>query len=500
MNKITICLLFFFSFSLSAQDSFDSELSQEQMVKDLELFREIREIANSGLYKYRTKNQIDSIYNWAYSQIIQSSSLGDFYNIVCTITDFEGSLHNNTGLPDKVIESILNESWGYFPFMISDVEDYWVCNNDSLDIPVGSRIIEINGKKMEEIIQELGIYWTTDGYNTTGKKIGFKESFPFYYRLFYGQKESFDILYQEPDGATQQLNLQSISNKQYKENRSKMHSMPSDYLYFWNYLEMTEKKELYQLSAINPNTVLLKINSFYIGRNEDDPIHKKYMAFLDSTFSELKANGVENLIVDVRYNGGGTGPNDVETGSFLIDKPLKEVQQAWTSCRKLPKTKHLNIKWYQKPFANIVVKKVVKKNLSEGEDGNFYYDKPKTISPKENAFTGTLYLLVGPETASAASLFAAMVAGNTDAIVVGEETSGGYYGHNGIFPVSYVLPHSKIEFDFSLVNIDQNVPVTENQPAGSGIMPDYEVTTSLSDFLNNEDTTMKFVLGLIDEQ
>jgi hypothetical protein len=65
MKKTIITFLYLiFSIGISAQ-SIDESFSQKKMKKDLEVFKEIRIKANSGLYKYRTKKQIDSIYNWA---------------------------------------------------------------------------------------------------------------------------------------------------------------------------------------------------------------------------------------------------------------------------------------------------------------------------------------------------------------------------------------------------------------------------------------------------
>ncbi|WP_158960671.1 hypothetical protein [Myroides fluvii] len=66
------------------------------MLKDFELFKEIRLKGNSGLYTYRTKNQIDSIYTWAANEIKRSNTYRDFYTILCQVTDYEGSLHNGT--------------------------------------------------------------------------------------------------------------------------------------------------------------------------------------------------------------------------------------------------------------------------------------------------------------------------------------------------------------------------------------------------------------------
>ena len=74
-------------------------LQPREMKEDLNVFRKVREKANSGLYIYRTKAEIDSIYNWALTETKDALPLTDFYKILLVVTDFEGSNHNGTDLP-----------------------------------------------------------------------------------------------------------------------------------------------------------------------------------------------------------------------------------------------------------------------------------------------------------------------------------------------------------------------------------------------------------------
>ena len=93
-----------------------------------------------------------------------------------------------------------------------------------------------------------------------------------------------------------------------------------------------------------------------------------------------------------------------------------------------------------------------------------------------------------------------MVAGNDNTTVIGEEAMGGYYGHNGHTPFDYKLPNSKIEFSFSIVNLEQDVPEKPNQKYDRGIIPDYDITQTFEDFLENKDTQMNFTLELIKQR
>lgn len=90
-----------------------------------------------------------------------------------------------------------------------------------------------------------------------------------------------------------------------------------------------------------------------------------------------------------------------------------------------------------------------------------------------------------------------MVAGNENTITIGEETIGGYYGHNGHTPMEYKLPKSKIVTRFSIVNLEQDVPQKSNQIYNRGLLPDLEVTQSFEDFIKNIDTQMNYTLELL---
>lgn len=502
MKKISYFSLLFFiiSYSIFAQ-SVDDSFSQKKMRNDLEVFKEIRVTTNSGLYKYRTSREIDSIYNWAVNQIEKSSTYGDFYNIISQLTDFEGSLHNDTGMPEKLNQSLKNEQSGYFPYPIKWIEGKWIINYNKGEIPLGAEIVSINNDKIQNIVKNLYKYYTTDGINTTGKKIGINRNFSRYYRLKYGSKDSFKVAYKKHNSDQTQLTIvKNASYKTYYENFDKRYSKPYDSLDYES-SEKIEQKYIYR--KINENTSILTINTFLIGWNADDPKHKTYLHFLDSIFSKIKVNKIKNLIVDIRHNGGGTDPNDLVTYSYLTDRNFSENIQAWITFQKIPYLKYIESKIpaFLRPLGVGKYNKYFKKEFYIEKNGAFYQgplsEDHKIRKPNKNVFEGQIYLLISPRIASAGSLFAAMVAGNQNTIVIGEETMGGYYGHNGHTPMTYILPKSKIATTFSIVNLEQDVPKEVNQINNRGIIPDFEISQSFEDYLEHKDIQMDYVLELI---
>jgi hypothetical protein len=472
------------------------------MKKDLAIFKDIRLKVNSGLYKYRTKQQIDSIYNWAENEIEKSSTYLEFYNIICKLTDFEGSCHNNTNFPSKYWKDLRKETYGYFPYPIKWIDGKWIVNFDNGEIPLGVEIISINQIKIDQIIENLYKYYTTDGINITGKRIGLRTHFARYFRWHYGLTKEFEIKYLEPkSNKIKTEKLTSISYLDYYKNFRFRYSKPTDQAYYKDLKE----NEKYNYKKIDSLTSVLKLNSFAIGGNAKSSEHLKFVKYLDSLFIEIKNNKIANLIVDIRNNSGGTDPNELVLYEYLSNRNFSENKSAWISFQKIPYIKYIETKVprFLRPLGVIKYNKYFKKEFSLNKNGKFYQNSfsedHKIRVPNKNAFNGDIYLLINPTVASAASNFGALLGSNDNTTIIGEETMGGYYGHNGHTPMSYILPNSKIKTTFSIVNLEQYVIKKPKQIYGRGIIPDFNINQTFNDYLNQEDTQINFVINLIEK-
>ncbi len=503
MKKVTyFTLLFFIVSNTIFSQSIDDSFSEKKMHKDLEVFKAIRLNANSGLYKYRIKQKIDSIYTWADREIDVSSTYRDFYNIICQLTDFEGSLHNNTNFPEKLRQSLKNETSGYFPYPVKWIEGKWILNYEKGEIPLGSEIISINNEKIETIIKNLYKYYTTDGVNITGKAIGINYRFSKYYRFHYGLQDSYKVSFKsKKTNQIQQITLKSIGFIDYYKNFNNRYSKPFD--------ESTYRDfgigEKYNFKKIDPTTSILTVNSFAIGGNAESPEHHTFVKYLDSVFIKVKESNIKNLIVDIRRNGGGTDPNELVLYEYLTDRNFSENKTAWVSFQKIPFLRYIETKVpsFLRPLGVIKYNKYFKQEFPINKDGKFYQgplSEDHTIrKPNKNAFTANIYLLISPEVASAGSNFGSLVASNKNTVVIGEESAGGFYGHNGHTPISYILPKSKIKTTFFVVNLEQYVIEKTNQIHNRGIIPDIIVSQSFEDYLDHKDTQMNYVLDLINK-
>jgi hypothetical protein len=457
--------------------------------QDFDLFRSLYEAANPSLYQYRSRQQLDSAFAAARRGLTDSTTLLGFYGLLYGITAYTGSLHSDNYLPAKA-DSALLASTGFFPYPVQLLAGRLRLNTQAAPPPLGSELVRVNGHAVTELRTRLGIFATTDGYNQTGKDYLLSTHFARYYYLAYGPCATFRLTYRQPYHAdTAQLVVAAVPYATYAQRYEQRHSAPLE----------TELPP-YQLAFIDSlRTALLTVNTFELG-SPDELSHQRYARFLDSAFRELRSRPtVRRLILDVRRNSGGDDPNDMLLFSYLATHRYRENRRAFASFRQVP---------YPAYFVEDTLgdRAELEQTLAD-EHGparrGRYWLKPQERPywhPSPLAFRGQVYLLVGPAVASAGSLFASLVRSQRGPIVLGQETMGGYYGHTGHTPVTYELPNTHIRVKFSIIALEQDVRRRRRFPKGRGVMPDYEVTPDLADFLTNQDATLRATLRLIQQQ
>ena len=457
-------------------------LSQNQMLEDFDIFKAIYESANAGLYKYHTAKEIDSVFSINKTKITLTTNYREFYNILWNVIDYTGSCHNELTYPDT-LDKQLSKQRIFFPIPLKYIDGELYTNFTYNNIPAGSKIHLINNLTAKNFIKLVSRYASTDGYNTTGKyaKTG-TDWLPFYIYLALGKQNYFEIEYGDGD-LHRKEKINSVTYKEFYSNYNKRYSLS---------FEKQLSKE-YSFSIVDSiNTGILDVHTFGMGGPETKG-HKKYALFLDSVFTALKDSKIKNLIVDVRGNGGGNDPNDILLYSYLTQREFRENKSAFTLFQDIPFSEYYVFDDAEELNKDLKQEHSIYKNKRYYQNDSFN----KTWKPKPNAFTGNMILLIDPYVASAGSLFAALVKSEGNSAVIGEETLGGYYGHTGHIPLTYELPHSKLLLTFSIVDIEQDVNITDDEKKGSGIVPDIRVVQSYEDYISNTDTQLNYAIKYI---
>lgn len=239
---------------------YNKMLSKKELQEDLKILRTINDKANSGLYQYHSKKQVDSIYNSAFKSIQKPMRVIDFYKIMLRLSDYEGSLHNYT-IPDLDLINFLNRQKSFFPFPLVYINGQIIFDGQSSDIPPGSRIKSINGINDAQLMRSFYKYYTTDGHHVTQKlSASVNKSFGLNYLLEYGLCDEFIVEYSVPKSeALQKTVLRAVTLKERTANLKNRFSAPvTDLLDY-------KKQSPYSFRMINPATGLLNLRFFWYG-------------------------------------------------------------------------------------------------------------------------------------------------------------------------------------------------------------------------------------------
>lgn len=510
-GRILACLMLMLSFmAASAQHTaglragktkyriFARALRPEEMREDLTVFKKIREEANSGMYRYVTKTELEKQYHNAFEKIKRPLSVQEFYRLLVGLTDSEGSIHNKTELSEEDLKH-LNEKTTFFPYHLKYLQGKIYFDAVKKEIPLGSRILSINQTCDSLLIARFSKYITTDGFNTSAKASNsINNAFGNRYPIEFGLTGKFKVDYTEPDShSAHSVVISGVDLNERNKNVAGRHSAGIDSLTDWR----VQKSHSFEI--LDDQTARLNFRIFNMADGTEDPAFAGYVTWVDSVFRVLENKKIKNLILDIRGNPGGSDPTYEQPMMYLTGSRFRENSEAFLIFDELPNIEY----FWGKSTASAMdegAKRAylvdLKGYFTRLENGYNFQAQGKNpyYLPKSPAFGGNLYLLIDENVASAASHLASLVrAYARNLTVVGTETGGGYYGHNGHFSLVYELPNSKIKTRFSAVYVVQDAPAKIAQTLGHGTMPDYEVSQTFEDFMEKKDTQLNFVMKLI---
>jgi len=463
-------------------------LSQDQVLEDYTIFKEILTTGHPSLYEYTANSQWDSIFS-AFGQkgIQKVKTSNDLFQSITSIADMakDGHLIIHHPKMDSVPP--------LFPLLLKIIDGRLYTDTDGFGIPVGSEIMSIYNMSSQAILKDLLMYAPSDGFNLTKKYRQIEKEFGILHFYEYGSKESYSVKYTTIDGEvnTKEIapkSFESIGNRYPYRNShfAPYHQDINRVEYFKN--RLAEKWPfVYYIDSIN--TAVLTVNSFGL-----DP--QEFKSKLIVLFKEIRKEKAENLIVDIRQNIGGYRINAINLYALLTNTPFKQRISESVITNELPHKEHVihtlsdYSEFFEMYFASA---------KNENERWVLTEDHAQAeMIPYKKIFKGKVYVLIGGNTFSAASAFALSTKNDKNITLVGEETGGGYYFHTAQYSALYELPNSKIMVRMPFVKIDKYV-LDNSIPKGSGILPDIEVKLTVQDLINGKDSQLDYVLKHLSE-
>lgn len=490
MNRIftalfpVVCSLML-SCAASKNYSPSKKFSQDELREDYLVLRNILEKKHPSLYWYTPKDSMDWFFEKYYQSIPDSMTEQQFaWHILAPMVDKIHCGHTSVGSSKSYQKWVKGKQLPSFPLYFKVWNDTMsvitnLNRNDSI-LKRGVLVTSVNGVTNQKQIKKMFDYLPEDGYANNVNYIRLSGNFPYYHRNIYGLSKKYKVTYLDSTGVEKSIDVPLFSPKR---DSAKKSSAPKNAI---------AKKE--PRPKINP---LLRSRSLVIDSlglfatltlNTFNDGHLR--SFFRRSFRELRKENIENLVIDIRSNGGGKVWASTLLTKYISRTPFKVADSAFTLSRGLGRYSRY-VKWGW--LNNVEMFFISRKR----QDGLYHIGtmERKMYEPKKrNHYDGKVYILTNGPTFSASALFCNVVKGQKGIILLGEETGGGWHGNSGIMIPDIKLPHTKNTVRLPLYRIVQykHVPKT-----GSGIPPDIYVGTNYDALLKGIDYKMKVVTEMI---
>ncbi len=456
------------------------KIPQELLRKDYLLLRNILEKKHPSIYWYTSKDSMNLYFDSYYRAIADSMTEQQFaWQILAPMVDKIHCGHTSVGSSKAYRKWAVGKRLPSFPLYFKVWDDTMAVSanlnrKDSI-FKRGTLVTSVNGVSNKEQIKKMFSYLPQDGYADNVNYIRLSGNFPYYHRNIYGTSKTYHVTYLDSLGKEQKAELPlfvPVKDSTKKDGKEPKPDVPK-----------VNKLLAYRSLSIDSSGKMatLTVNTFSKG---------KLRSFFRRSFRELRKKNVQNLVLDLRSNGGGNVSSSTLLTKYISKSPFKVADSAYAVSRSLgPYTRYIRHGF----FNNIELFFIGTKK----KDGKYHVGllERKIYEPKKkNHFNNKVYVLINGPTFSAAALFCNAVKGQAGMTLLGEETGGGWHGNSGIMIPDIVLPHSKNTVRLPLFRLVQynHVPKT-----GTGVIPDIYIGTSYEALLKGYDYKMKVVRDMI---
>lgn len=473
---VSLLSYFFFTACVSSKQTdytFNQKYSSAALKEDVTLLKKILEANHPSLYWYTPKDSMDYFFSNAINSIQDSLTEIQFRNVVGTVISKIRCGHTSVRF-SKAFNK-LSEKYRYpqFPLYFKVWDDSLVVlgnmfTKDSV-LKRGTIVTSINGKTNRQLLDGMFNVISTDGYSNNYKNQVLSNNFPAWYRTVYGLDSQYTIKYIDANGKEATTTIKNFAPAKPVKDTVKLKDTVKKVIPIPPQIKPT-RKQIKQAKLLakrsmeidsSINTAYMRITSFSGGR---------LRSFFRKSFKKIQEKKVNNLVIDLRENGGGNVELSTKLAKYLADKPFKNGDTVAAINRKFTYKKHIHDWWmYWIPMNFFAHKK------SDGRIHYTFFEK-HYFKPKKNFhFNDNVYIIQGGYTFSASTMFISTMKGQSNVTVVGEETGGGYYGNTAMHLPSIELPNSHLKVGLPMYRLVMDSTRIKN---GRGIIPDVYIPPS----------------------
>lgn len=421
--------------SLTPAEKFNKIYTAEAYKADLDQLSKSIVKIHPNVFKFISQKNFTDIVEKCKSQITENTKFGEFSylcnkiiaSINCAHTGMGGLYPENEMLPQALKFPIQTRWIGSQLYVIDPM-------NNSDELKTKDEILAINGVPVATLIDDIYQHVVAQGMVKTTKNHTFNTLSSSLIPYSLGLPEKYSLTLK---GAQKPIVLR----------KSEKAVGP-----YWDYLQYCEKQLCFEFLE-DKKAALLTITSFnYYSWNN----LQEFVDFIDQSFKEIKEKGVQNLIIDVRYNSGGSQSSAIHLLKYLVDKPFT---------------------YYSKADFPGKIGKI------EGEE---------LIYPMANGYNGKVLFLIDGIGNSTTGHFMSLVKFLKLGTIIGEELGSNQFCSAG--SNSCRLKNTKLNY---YVANNTHISTATTLPDEKGILPDHFVSQNIDDVINRKDVVKEFALGLL---
>ena len=433
ISILTLCALGLFAMKV-AQLKYDGQgnrlYSKSECIADLDQIVDLIKNTHPAPFDYISEDEFDKLHQAQIVQLREESTLREFHwnarkliaSIGCGHTSLTGQLEER-----KVADSMR------FPLDTRFVGDQLLLINDSenySELTSFTEILSINNQSAKEILYNLMPRVSSDGNNEAYPRFYINREVDFFIENHFGYPETYDLTILE-DGKIKNVSI---------ERGVRLWSDPADYI---NSLENLS----FQLDKAN-DIAILTLRSFNYYRND----FSKFSEFVDSSMLRLRESNLNNLIIDIRGNGGGN--------PYCANHILKHISSS--------------------PYQYF------------HHDNMGYEDLKKEVVPFDESFKGKIYMIIDGGCGSTSGHLASLVKYNQPATLIGQTTGATYKCHDN----SSNITLNKTGLNLHIARNTFRTTV-EGMQVSEGVIPDIVIEKSLDSWVYEIDNVMDSIYQII---
>jgi hypothetical protein len=411
--------------------------SRQVLLDDIDSLCVMINDIHPDMFAYLSRHEFDREVARSKQLVQDSMTRLGFSRIIIPLVANLGDGHTAVFFPYDELE---NNSVKLFPLNVevnyrdSSATVKTLHDDQQFNIPSGSRILNINGKNMKEILGDMLRY--VSGEKTFYRASRLNKRFaPLLFLLYADSSFSVEYLHEDKVG---QVFVNGIPYPMLREaGRQIQINEPSHSL----------------LMDADYGIAILRFDSF-----EDIYVLK---SFIDSAFRVIHENNTENLIIDIRRNGGGDSRVADEIFQYISPVPFSQVG-------KIKEKRSTRLRKYLKEQFDYTFNDTARFKQ---------FNEPPLTGLRENPlrYSGMIWLLTSHFTFSAAADMAWAFKYFDIGTIAGEETGGMAVCFGAV--ISQKLPNTRIVFGVPYKHFC-NIGASDDYRHGT--IPDHEVPEAMA--------------------